>query len=122
VLRAAIAVVVVQVVTLSWLAIAGTTTMLLAAAFAFGLTVGNLLMMQSLLLAERFGVRDFPRISARQGLFVFAGTASGPFLLGLVHDVAGGYRSAYFAAAACSAVAVGLFALARGDASPAELP
>lgn len=122
VLRAAMAVVVVQVVTLSWLAIAGTTTMLLAAAFAFGLTVGNLLMMQSLLLAERFGVRDFPRISARQGLFVFAGTASGPFLLGLVHDVAGGYRSAYFAAAACSAVAVGLFALARGDASPAELP
>lgn len=119
VLRAAIAVVVVQVVTLSWLAVADTAPVLLAAAFAFGLTVGNLLMMQSLLLAERFGVRDFPRISARQGLFVFTGTASGPFLLGYVHDAAGGYRSAYLAAAACSAIGALLFALARSDARPA---
>jgi MFS family permease len=118
VLRAAMSVVVVQVVTLSWLAFAGVTPNLLAAAFAFGLTVGNLLMMQSLLLAERFGVRDFPRISARQGLFVFAGTASGPFLLGWMHDAAGGYRAAYLAAATCSAVAVALFAAATGDARP----
>lgn len=120
VLRAATAVVVVQVVTLAWLAVAGTPRMLLAAAFAFGLTVGNLLMMQSLLLAERFGVRDFARISARQGLFTFAGTAIGPFLLGFVHDAAGGYRSAYLAASGCSAVAVVLFALARADAGPAR--
>ncbi|MFM8836345.1 MAG: MFS transporter, partial [Actinomycetota bacterium] len=35
---------------------------LLLAIGLFGVTIGNMVMMQSLLLAERFGVRDYPRI------------------------------------------------------------
>ena len=119
VLRAATGVALAQVVTLAWIALADSPAVLLVATFAFGLTIGNLLMMQSLLVADRFGVRDFPRISARQGLIAFTGTAGGPFLVGFVHDAAGGYRSAYLVAAVCSAIAVGLFALARRDARPA---
>lgn len=82
----------------------------------FGVTIGNMVMMQSLLIAERFGVRDYPRIAARSGLISFSGTALGPLLLGWLYDVAGGYRSSYLAAAACSLIGALLFSLA-GPAS-----
>jgi len=78
----------------------------------FGCTIGNMLMMQSLLIAQRFGVLDYPRIAARQGLISFTGTAGGPLLLGALHDFAGGYRSSYLAAGACSIVGALLFSLA----------
>ena len=101
--------------TLAALALSDSSVPLLVSTALFGLTIGNLLMMQSLLVADRFGVRDFPRISARQGLIAFTGTAGGPFLLGWLHDAAGGYRAAYLAAGACSLVATTLFVFAQGD-------
>jgi len=78
----------------------------------FGVTIGNMVMMQSLLIAERFGVRDYPRIAARSGLISFSGTALGPLLLGWLYDVAGGYRSSYLAAAACSLIGATMFSFA----------
>jgi cyanate permease len=78
----------------------------------FGATIGNMLLMQSLLIAQKFGVLDYPRIAARQGLISFTGTAGGPLLLGALHDFAGGYRSSYLAAGACSLVGALLFSLA----------
>jgi len=69
-----------------------------------------------LLIAERFGVRDYPRIAARSGLISFSGTALGPLLLGWLYDVAGGYRAAYLAAAVCSLIGATMFSLA-GSAS-----
>ncbi|NBY45493.1 MAG: MFS transporter [Acidimicrobiia bacterium] len=92
---------------------------LLIAIGLFGVTIGNMVMMQSLLLAERFGVRDYPRIAARSGLISFSGTALGPLLLGWLYDVAGGYRSSYLAAGVCSIIGAILFSLA-GSASPEE--
>ena len=86
----------------------------------FGITIGNMVMMQSLLLAERFGVRDYPRIAARSGLISFSGTALGPLLLGWLYDVAGGYRAAYLAAAICSLLGAAMFSLA-GPASVVEV-
>ena len=68
----------------------------------FGATVGNLLMLQPLLVAERFGVRDYPRIFSRSQFITMFGTAGGPLLLGWLHDSAGGYRTSYLAAAVCS--------------------
>ena len=85
----------------------------------FGITIGNMVMMQSLLLAEKFGVRDYPRIAARSGLISFSGTALGPLLLGWLYDVAGGYRSSYLAAGACSLIGALLFSMA-GSASSDE--
>ncbi len=86
----------------------------------FGVTIGNMVMMQSLLIAERFGVRDYPRIAARSGLISFSGTALGPLLLGWLYDVAGGYRAAYLAAATCSLLGAAMFFLA-GPASVDEV-
>ena len=92
---------------------------LLLSIAVFGITIGNMVMMQSLLLAERFGVRDYPRIAARSGLISFSGTALGPLLLGWLYDVAGGYRAAYLAAAICSLLGAAMFSFA-GPASVDE--
>ena len=93
---------------------------LLLSIAVFGITIGNMVMMQSLLLAERFGVRDYPRIAARSGLISFSGTALGPLLLGWLYDVAGGYRAAYLAAAICSLLGAAMFSFA-GPASVVEV-
>jgi len=90
---------------------------LLLAISLLGTTIGNMVMMQSLLIAEHFGVRDYPRIAARAGLISFTGTALGPLLLGWLYDVAGGYRSSYLAAAACSIMGAVMISFA-GSASP----
>ena len=55
-----------------------------------------------MLVAERFGVRDYPRIFGRPQLFAVTGTAGGPFLVGALYDVAGSYRLPYTVAACCS--------------------
>jgi MFS family permease len=68
----------------------------------FGATVGNLLMLQPLLVADRFGVRDYPRIFGRSQFVTVFGTAAGPLLLGWLHDNGGGYRTSYLVAGLCS--------------------
>ena len=84
----------------------------------FGATVGNILMLQPLLIAERFGVLDYPRIFSRNQFLCIAGLAGGPLLLGWLSDNAGGYRSSYLVAAVCSLV--GSLVLASGG--PATVP
>jgi MFS family permease len=91
----------VQSMALTALAFAGGEAGLLAASALFGATVGNLLMLQPLLMAEVFGVLDYPRVFSLNQLIVSAGVAVGPFLLGVLHD-ASGYRFAYLVAGALS--------------------
>ena len=88
---------------------------LILGAALFGLTIGNLLMMQSLLVADRFGVRDFPQISARMALVATMGMAAGPFALGWLRDNAGGYTTSYVVAALCSVIALVVFSTALND-------
>jgi MFS family permease len=108
-----------QGVSLASLGLVNNRIGLLIAIGLFGVTIGNMVMMQSLLLAERFGVRDYPKIAARSGLISFSGTALGPLLLGWLYDVAGGYRSSYLAAGVCSIIGAVLFSFA-GSASVAS--
>ena len=91
----------VQSMALTALAFAGGEAGLLAASALFGATVGNLLMLQPLLMVEVFGVLDYPRVFSLNQLIVSAGVAAGPFLLGVLHD-ASGYRLAYLVAGALS--------------------
>jgi MFS family permease len=76
----------VQGLSLLWLSQAGGRLMLLAAAALFGATVGNLLMLQPLLLAEAFGVREYPKIFGTSQLVSTIGVAGGPYLFGALHD------------------------------------
>lgn len=85
---------------------------LLAGSVIFGLTIGNLLVLHSLLLADRFGVREFPRIYSISQLFVTVGVAAGPFAVGALHDAAGGYGLALTLAGVASLAAA--LALAAG--------
>jgi predicted MFS family arabinose efflux permease len=76
--------------------------MLLAATVLFGCTIGNLLMLQPLVIADRFGVANYPKIFALCQLIVTGfGVAVGPYLLGFIHD-ASGYPASYVTAAALS--------------------
>lgn len=101
---------VLQMVALVALAFASTTLTLLLAIVLFGATVGNILMLQPLLIAERFGVLDYPRIFSRSQFFTTLGVAGGPLLLGWLHDHAGGYRTSYIVAGACALAGAGVLA------------
>jgi len=107
-----------QAVALFLLAFADTTFTIFLAIVLFGMTIGNLLMLQPLLIAERFGVLDYPRIFGRSQFITVFGVAGGPLLLGWLYDVYGSYRVPYLAAAACCLVGVMIIT----TAGPATVP
>ncbi len=101
---------IVQGLALVSLAFADTSTTLVLSAVLFGATIGNLLMLQPLIVAAAFGVQNYPRIFAFMQLIVTAGVAGGPFLLGALHDAAS-YRTAYLVGACVSAAGGIAFAM-----------
>jgi MFS family permease len=107
-----------QAASLAALAFAPSAATLFPAIILFGATVGNILMLQPLIVAERFGVLDYPRIFSRSQFMCMLGTAGGPLLLGWLYDNAGGYETSYLVAAACSFT--GSLVLASGG--PATVP
>jgi len=99
-----------QGIALGLLAVLDHKATMFAAIILFGATVGNILMLQPLLIAERFGVLDYPRLYSRSQFITVLGTAGGPYLLGRLHDWSGGYRMSYLVAAGMSVVGAGLVA------------
>ncbi|MEM7276063.1 MAG: MFS transporter [Actinomycetota bacterium] len=97
---------VLQAAALCLLAVASSSTSLILAAALFGCSIGNLLMLQPLLLAEAFGVANYGRIYSFNQLVGTLGVAGGPLLLGVLRDAVD-YRLAFFAAAAASLVGFG---------------
>ncbi len=93
------------------------TVLLFLSIALFGAMVGNVLMMQSLLLAQRFGVKDYARISARSQLVSLTGTAIGPILIGSIRDAAGNYTIPYLVAGCLSLVGAAIFT----QSGPAEV-
>ena len=97
----------------------------------FGLTIGNIYMMQSLIVGELFGMVSFGAIFGLISLAGQAGSGIGPIGVGIIHDQTGGYTIPFTITAALTylaAVAVlfarptkeaGAVAPALGDASPA---
>ena len=110
----------VQMVALVALGFAGTTAGIFGSIVLLGATVGNILMLQPLLIAERFGVRDYPKIYSRAQLFGLVGTAGGPMLLGWLHDASGGYRASYVAAGCLSLGGAVVFLMSGSSTAPAE--
>ena len=93
-----------QAVALIGLGLSTSTPLIFASIILFGMTIGNLLMMQPLLMAERFGVRDYPTIFGRSQAVGILGVAGGPLLIGWLFDVFGSYRMPYTIAAALSLI------------------
>ena len=99
-----------QMLALCALAVLDGDAALLLTTVAFGLTVGNLLMLHPLLLAARFGVRDYGRIYSRSQLVATFGVAGGPLFIGALHDVVDGYGIAFAVAGGASLVAAAVLA------------
>lgn len=80
--------------------------------FAFGLTMGSILMMQSLITGECFGLVSFATVTGMSGVFISAGAALGPSIAGFIYDMTRSYQTAFtiFAAASIAAVFAVFFA------------
>ncbi len=109
--RLTMSLMVVQCVGLSVLAVAHGGFTILIGILVLGSAMGNLLMLHPLILADAFGVRDYPRIYGFGSLLMVIGGAGGPVIVGVLRD-AFSYRSAFFAIAAIAAV--GLFVYSFG--------
>lgn len=106
----AIAMMVLQATSLAVLSSGYSVVSLCIGLALFGTSVGNLLMLQPLLIAEAFGVRDFARIFSVCNLLSSWGTAVGPALLGFAYGLRGDfYDLPYMIAAAAGALGVMLF-------------
>jgi len=79
---------------------------------AFGLTMGSIIMMLSLITGECFGLVSFATVSGLAGVFTMSGAAFGPSIAGFIFDATGSYQMAFtiFAAMSVAAILVIYFA------------
>lgn len=108
--RFALGMMVMQALALVLLASASGSVAVVTCAVVFGVTIGNSLMMHPLLLAERFGTQDYGRIYSLSQMMAVLGMAGGPALVGLLHDVGGGYGPAYMAIAGITCLSMAMLA------------
>jgi sugar phosphate permease len=109
------------------IAVADTRLTILASTVVFGASVGNLLMLQPLILGDAFGVAEYPRIYATSQVFTMIGVAGGPYVLGAIYDWHGSWRLPYLIAAgaslaACAAMRVAEHALRRRETDAPPVP
>ena len=103
-----LALIITQAIALTLYASLHGQTALIANAALFGLTVGNLLMMAPLLIAEAFGLKAYGRLYSVNQFFMTLGVASGPALIGLLEETTGGYGASFLLVAAGSLLGFGL--------------
>jgi predicted MFS family arabinose efflux permease len=104
----ALGLMVMQAVGLAILAVAQESAQILVGTVLFGLTMGNSLMMHPLLLAERFGTRDYGRIYSTSQLVTVVGVAGCPPLIGLLYEASGGYGMPFLAVAGLTLVGLAI--------------
>jgi len=81
---------------------------LIVAVVVFGAAVGNVLMLQPLVLAEAFGVRDYSRVYGFSQLASTIGIGAGPAIVGIIRDRAN-YQLGYLLSAGLSVIGLILF-------------
>jgi len=81
--------------------------------FAFGLTMGSILMMQSLIMGECFGLVSFATVSGAAGIFISTGAALGPAIAGFIYDNTLSYKISFMVFAAASFLAVFMIVYAK---------
>lgn len=95
---------------------------IVVATVAFGMTVGNLIVLIPLVIVDTFGAVDYPRIYAMTQLVATLGIASGPLLLGAAREAAGSYAVGTWTAALISVVAVVVLSVAARVRRSEQLP
>jgi predicted MFS family arabinose efflux permease len=108
----ALALMLVQGVSLVLLAFAAGRLPILFSVVMFGVTIGNSLMMHPILLADRFGTLEYGRIYSMSQFVAMAGVAGGPAVMGIFYDWSGGYTWPFIAMS--SATLAGFFVLLLG--------
>ncbi len=116
----ALAMMALQAASLVVLALAHDRASILAATMVFGTTMGNSLMLHPLLLAERFGVRDYGRIYSASQMVTVVGLATCPALIGFLYEASGGYDVPFLIMAMLTLVGLAILASfgPRGAARP----
>ena len=89
-----------------------------ALTLVFGFTIGNVYMMQSLLVADIFGMVSFGAIFGLINLVGQVGAGGGPFGIGYLHDRTGGYGVPFTVTALITYAAALIIVFAR----PAKRP
>lgn len=100
-----------QAFALAALAVAHDRAFILAAAALFAVTIGNSLMMHPLLLAERFGTRDYGRIYSTSQMLTVLGVAGCPALIGVLYEASGDYQLPFLVVSALTVVGYAILAL-----------
>lgn len=106
----ALGLMVLQAAGLGVLAIAQEPAAIFAGTVLFGVTMGNSLMMHPLLLAERFGTRDYGRIYSTSQMMTMIGLAGCPPLIGLIYEASGGYLVPFLTVAGLTLVGLAVLA------------
>ncbi len=88
-----------QMAGLAAISMAQSTSVVLFGAGLFGVSIGNVLMLLPLWLAEAFPGGIYPRVFALANAAMLVGVALGPFVLGVAYDYSG-YTLAYGVAVA----------------------
>ena len=68
-------------------------------------------MMHPLLLAERFGTRDYGRIYSTSQLVTAVGVAGCPALIGVLYEASGGYAVPFLAVAGLTLVGLAVLGI-----------
>jgi MFS family permease len=110
----------VQIAGIGVIAVSDSKMWLVAGVVIMGAAIGNLLMLHPLLLAQTFGVREYPKIYGAGYLLMVIGVASGPFIVGFLRDVTS-YRTAFLTMAALAAAGAVVFHTV-GEPLPAPIP
>lgn len=105
----------VQVCGLCILAVADSGPEILVGVIVLGSAMGNLLMLHPLILADAFGVRDYSRIYGLGSLLMITGVGTGPFLVGVLHDLFD-YRIGFFTIAAIALVGLAVYSFGGAPA------
>jgi MFS family permease len=99
---------------LALLAVAHGQALILIATTVFALTIGNSLMMHPLLLAERFGTREYGRIYSSSQMVTVVGVAGCPALIGALYERSDGYQVPFLVIAAITLAGFAVLALYTG--------
>lgn len=111
-----------QSASLVLIARSSSTILLYAGTLGIGLTMGNIYMMQSLLVGECFGLASFGTVFGLVSVLAQIGSAVGPTIAGTLFDATGSYRLSFIILSTGGLIAAALIVFARPASHHEALP